>query len=133
GSHSSNVGLSNWFGMNGYSDLEDIRSKDDSTKVSGCRRLAFQVNEDESDLCGRSFEDAFILANISLFELKDLKGLELENAVFERAKEIGKDSKANFAIEYAIEKTDWAVPKYIVEGLEWLDKDVLVKVEEAQP
>lgn len=133
GSHSSNVGLSNWFGMDGYSGLEDIRSKDDSAKISGCRRLAFQVDEDESGLCGRSFEDAFILANISLFELKGLKGLELENAVFERAKEIGKGSKANFAIEYAIEKKDWVVPKYIVEGMEWLDKDVAVKAEEAQP
>jgi putative ATP-dependent endonuclease of OLD family len=133
GSHSSNVGLSNWFGMDGYSDFEDIRSKDYSEKIYGCRRIAFQVDEDESGLCGRSFEDAFILANISLFELKGLKGLELENAVFERAKEIGKSSKANFAIEYAIEKTDWVVPKYIVEGMEWLDKDVAVKAEEAQP
>jgi len=131
GSHSSNVGLSNWFGIDGYSDLEDIRSKDDSAKISGCRRLAFQVDEDESGLCGRSFEDAFILANINLFELKGLKGQELENAVFERAKEIGKGSKANFAIEYAIEKTDWVVPKYIVEGMEWLDKDVAVKAEGA--
>jgi len=133
GSHSSNAGLSNWFGGDGYSELTDIRSKDDSTKISGCRRLAFQVNEDESGLCGRSFEDAFILANTSLFELNDKKGLDLENAVFERAKEIGSDSKANFAIEYAIEKIDWVVPKYICEGLEWLDKDVEVKAEEVQP
>jgi len=132
-SHSSNVGLSKWFGVDGYSDLEDIRSKDDSAKISGCRRLAFQVDEYEVGLCGRSFEDAFILANVSLFELKDLKGLDLENAVFKRAKEIGKDSKANFAIEYAIEKTDWVVPKYICEGLEWLDKGNAVKDEEAQP
>ena len=117
--------------MDGYSDLEDIRSKDDRAKISGCRRLAFQVEEDECGLCGRSFEDAFILANISLFELKGLKGQELENAVYERAKEIGKGSKANFAIEYAIEKTDWVVPKYIVEGMEWLDKDLAVKAEGA--
>ena len=133
GSHSSNVGISKWFGKNGYSDLADIRSKGENAKISGCRRIAFQVEEDASDLCGRSFEDAFILANTGIFELMDKKELELENAVFERAKEIGKDSKANFAIEYAIEKTDWIVPKYICKGLEWLDKDVAVMAEEAQP
>ncbi|GKX62716.1 AAA family ATPase [Pragia fontium] len=123
GTHSSNVGLSNWFGGDGYSELKDIRSKDENSKTAGSRRLAFQVDEDEIKLCGRSFEDAFILANTSLFELSDLKEEKLEKAVFERAKEIGKDSKANFAIEYAVEKTNWVVPKYIREGLEWLDKD----------
>lgn len=133
GSHSSNVGISKWFGKDGYSDLADIRSKDENAKISGCRRIAFQVEEEASDLCGRSFEDAFILANTDIFELKGKIDLELENAVFERAKEIGKDSKANFAIEYAIEKTEWIVPKYICIGLEWLDKDVAVMAEEAQP
>lgn len=123
GTHSSNVGLSNWFNCDGYSELKSIRSKDEISKTSGSRRLAFQVDENEIKLCGRSFEDAFILANASLFGFGDLKGEQLEKAVFERAKEIGKDSKANFAIEYAVEKTEWVVPKYICEGLEWLDKD----------
>lgn len=133
GTHSSNAGLSNWFGMKGYASLGDIYSKAGKSKVSGCRRLAFQVDEDEKALCGRSFEDAFILANANLFELHGLEGVELENCVFEMAKKIGKESKANFAIEYSIEKTDWVVPKYICEGLEWLDSDDAVKAEEAQP
>lgn len=123
GTHSSNVGLSYWFGSDGYSELENIRSKDENSKIVGNRRLAFQIDEDEIELCGRSFEDAFILANMTLFELKDLKGEELENAVFEKAKKIGKDGKANFAIKYSIDKTDWIVPKYISEGLAWLGKD----------
>jgi predicted ATP-dependent endonuclease of OLD family len=133
GDRSSNVSISKWFGMNGYSDLADIRSKDDGAKVYGCRRLAFQVNEDESSLCGRSFEDAFILANAGLFKLAGKNGLSLEMAVFHIAKKIGKDSKADFAIEYAIEKTDWVVPKYIYEGLKWLDRDVMVTADERQP
>ncbi|MEX2601382.1 MAG: ATP-dependent endonuclease [Balneolaceae bacterium] len=123
GTHSSNAGLSNWFGMDGYVDLDEIRTKDEQSKLSGCRRIAFQVEEDENGLCGRSFEDAFILANTNLFGLQDLESVELENAVFEKAKKIGKESKANFAIEYSIDKTNWVVPKYICEGLEWLDKD----------
>ncbi|EGX6955756.1 AAA family ATPase [Aeromonas hydrophila] len=123
GTHSSNVGLSKWFGKDGYSDLEDIRSKNEASKMSGSRCIAFQVNENENGLCGRSFEDAFILANINLFGLDGLHGDELEQAVFDKAKEIGNESKANFAIEFAVEKTDWVVPKYIRDGLEWLDKD----------
>ncbi len=91
--------------------------------MSGSRYIAFQVDENENGLCGRSFEDAFILANINLFELDGLHGDELEQAVFDKAKEIGNESKANFAIEFAVEKTDWVVPKYIRDGLEWLDKD----------
>ncbi|CAM4420536.1 ATP-dependent nuclease [Pseudoalteromonas maricaloris] len=131
GTHSSNAGLSNWFGMKGYASLDDISAKEENSKVSGCRRLAFQIDEDEKALCGRSFEDAFILANVNLFGLHDLEGVELERRVFERAKDIGKDSKANFAIEYSIKTTDWVVPKYICEGLEWLDSDDAVKAEEA--
>lgn len=133
GTHSSNAGLSNWFGLDGYSDLGDIRSKDNKNKISGCRRLAYQVDEDENGLCGRSFEDAFILANTSLFGLQGLEGVELEKSVFEKAQQVGKESKANFAIEYSIEKTEWGVPKYICEGLEWLDKDEVVRDDEEQP
>lgn len=132
GTHSSNAGLSKWSGMDGYSDLAAIRSKDDGSKVSGCRRLAFQVDENESGLCGRSFEDAFILANTKLFNLQNSSGISLENAIFDMAKKIGKDSKANFAIEYAVEKLDWVVPKYICEGLKWLDQGDAVKAEGTQ-
>ncbi len=123
GTHSSNVGLSGWFGKRGYSVLEDICTKNEASKIVGSRRLAFQVAEDEIKLCGRSFEDAFILANRELFKLNDLNEKELEDAVFEEAQKIGKDSKANFAIEYAVDKTGWRVPKYISEGLIWLDND----------
>ena len=44
----------------------------------------------------------------------------LEDAVFQEAEKIGKNSKADFAIAYAIDKTDWVTPMYIIEGLEWL-------------
>lgn len=127
GTHSSNSGLSNWFGKAGYADLNELMEKGSDDKVSGCRGLAYQVSEDEGGVCGRSFEDAFILANIALFELDKLEGLELENAVFNRAKEESKDSKANFAIKYAIELSDWSVPKYIKDGLVWLDADYIAE------
>ena len=62
GTHSSNVGLSKWFGMDGYASLGDIYSKAAKSKVSGCRRLAFKVDEDEKALCWVSVEDAFFLS-----------------------------------------------------------------------
>ncbi|EEH70413.1 hypothetical protein HMPREF0023_0066, partial [Acinetobacter sp. ATCC 27244] len=46
----------------------------------------------------------------------------LEKSVFKKAKAIGKKSKSNFAIKFAIDETEWLVPKYIVDGLIWLSK-----------
>ncbi|WP_244370066.1 ATP-dependent nuclease [Pseudoalteromonas xiamenensis] len=132
GDRSSNVGISKWFGEEGYSDLATIRAKDSGSKILGCRRLAFQVDEDVSGLCGRSFEDAFILVNSQLFQLNNLTGSALEQAVFDKAKDIGKKSKADFAIEYCISNTDWLVPKYIQEGCAWLDEDPAAAVAGAQ-
>jgi putative ATP-dependent endonuclease of OLD family len=133
GDKSSNVGISKWFGRDGYSDLATIRAKDPDSKVFGCRRLAFQIDEDASGLCGRSFEDAFILANCQLFQLGNLTGVALETAIFDKAKDIGKKSKADFAIEYCISNTDWLVPKYIQEGFAWLDQDTSAVVAGVQP
>jgi putative ATP-dependent endonuclease of OLD family len=132
GSHSSNSGISNWYGDNGYSELHKILSKDAKAKTNGCRRIAYQIPEQESTICGRSFEDAFMLANKDLFELNHLEGVNLEKVVFEKAQTIGKSSKANFAIEYSIDKTNWLVPKYICEGLEWLDADREITTKEVE-
>jgi predicted ATP-dependent endonuclease of OLD family len=120
GTDSSNVGISNWFGGEGYMELNTIRGKKDADKIKGKRRLAFQIPEKDQTACGRSFEDAFILANQTLFGLTGDDNVSLEKNAFEEAKRIGAKSKADFAIEHAIEKTRWSVPKYIEEGLVWL-------------
>lgn len=131
--HSSNVALSKWYGRDGYSELAEYITRPTVEKVSGCRRLAYQVPEAEGSSCGRSFEDAFVLANRLLFDLEGKPEHSAETMAFAKAQIIGKDSKANFAIEYSVDKTEWVVPRYICEGLEWLDKDVAVKTEETQP
>jgi putative ATP-dependent endonuclease of OLD family len=123
GTHTSNTGLSKWYGFDGYSELSQIALKHETDKVSGCRRIAYQVTEDACELVGRSFEDAFILANLDTFGLNEVVANELETKVYQQAKNIGKNSKANFAIKYSIDETDWSVPKYITEGLVWLDGD----------
>lgn len=123
GTHSSNSGLSKWYGIKGYCGLNAIQKKVEEEKLAGCRRIAYQVPEQDEDIRGRSFEDAFMLANKALFGLTDMEGSELENAVFDKAQKVGSLSKANFAIEYSVEKTNWNVPKYIRDGLVWLDEN----------
>ena len=131
GTHSSNTGISNWLGDGGYMELPAIRAKSDEDKIAGTRRLAFQIPEKGTTACGRSFEDAFILANQTLFGLTENDDLTLEKNAFNVAKKIGDSSKADFAIEYAIEKTEWNVPKYIDDGLIWLANKSDVAKEDA--
>jgi energy-coupling factor transporter ATP-binding protein EcfA2 len=83
-------------------------------KIVGCRRLAYQVPEQDGGPCARSFEDAFILANPERFPLGDGDAAAL---AYEHAAE---QKKSTFALEHAIEHTDWSVPRYIAEGLRWL-------------
>jgi predicted ATP-dependent endonuclease of OLD family len=120
GSHSSNPGISKWFDCDGYMELAIILEKSDADKVKEKKRLSFQIPEESQTACGRSFEDAFILANQSLFELTGVDDLSYEKNAFEKAEKIGNTSKTDFAIEYAIEQTGWRVPKYIEDGLVWL-------------
>jgi len=94
----------------------DLVSKSDEEKTSTIRRLAYEVPEHDGEPCGRSFEDAFILANQDLFGLTG-SALEKEEAAWAKAKA---RKKTDFAIEHAIEKPDWIVPRYIAEGLKWL-------------
>ncbi|GJL64020.1 MAG: ATP-dependent endonuclease [Nitrospirales bacterium] len=111
GARTSNSCIKTWFG----SDVSpaQLLVKTDGDKVRGRVRLAYQVPEQESTACGRSFEDAFILANYAAF------GLTTEDAseAYNKAKNI---KKTNFAIEHGIDNTNWKVPLYIVEGLRWL-------------
>lgn len=72
--------------------------------------------------CGRSFEDAFMLANLTEFSLVGNIGIELATSAWEKAKSV---NKTDFALEYAIDKTDWNVPLYIQEGLSWLSENFM--------
>ena len=92
----------------------DFVGKTAAEKTIGIRRVAFQIPETQSGPCGRSFEDAFILANPARFPLG---GGDRALAAYALA---GDQKKSTFALEHAIEHTDWNVPKYIAEGLRWL-------------
>lgn len=120
GTHTSNAGIKNWFdpAIEGHIPLEDCRNKNADEKINGARRIAYQVPEQGRTCCGRSFEDAFMLANSTLFELEGATDDELEESAF--ANRPPNSGKTNFAIQYGIDNTDWNAPLYITEGLKWL-------------
>jgi predicted ATP-dependent endonuclease of OLD family len=113
-SKTSNDCIKKWFEDVDISPA-DLIQKSDSEKVCNIHRLAYQVPESDGAPCGRSFEEAFILANPAQFGLTG--NSEMEDEADRLASGF---KKSNFALKYAIEKTQWTVPRYIAEGLSWL-------------
>ena len=112
GEFTSNSCIKAWFD-NAVSPAA-LLAKTAADKTAGSRRLAYQIPEVNGGPCARSFEDAFILANPDRFELGDGDRAKL-------AYDLAADQKkSTFALEHAIEYTDWNVPRYIAEGLSWL-------------
>ena len=66
------------------------------------RRLAFQVPQSDGDACGRSFEDAFMLANPDIFGITGTAD-KRETQAWGQAKKL---DKADFALKYAINETN---------------------------
>lgn len=112
GIFTSNGCLKAWFG-NDVSPA-DLLAKTPNDKIANDRRIAYQIPEVDGGPCGRSLEDAFILANPALFQLEEGDPSVLASEL------AGSQKKTAFALEHAIENTDWNVPRYIAEGLRWL-------------
>lgn len=121
GTHSSNYCIKTWFSENGddgtKQSIKGILEKEEKDKIKGKKRLAYQIPEQDSEFCGRSFEDAFIFANLELFNLNGINEKDLEAEVWTKA---NKENKTSFALKYAINQTEWNIPRYIKEGLTWL-------------
>ncbi|WP_296858400.1 ATP-dependent endonuclease [uncultured Methanobrevibacter sp.] len=114
---SSNYALKNWVNPQSQGKLKiddtlKIGVKDDNPKVM----ITFQIKNNDG-IWPRSFEDAFILENYDMFDLKSLSN----ESVFNKAKKI--NSKLDFAIKCGIENnTHWKIPDYIKKGLKWLSE-----------
>ncbi len=113
GVSTSNPCIKNWFANDVTHTPTQLLSKQKTDKIKGRVRLAYQIPEDGSTACGRSFEDAFILANYAKFEVPKADAEKAYNKA-------SKYNKIDFAIKYGIENTEWVVPLYIVQGLNWL-------------
>lgn len=125
GTATSNACLKDWFSVGTPVTLADLKIKKDEEKIKGRLRLAYQCPEQEGGPCGRTFEDAFILANASKFGLTGETVKDLEIA----AQDIAcKHKKSNFALYYAIEDAEWDSPKYILDGIGWLATDEITTI-----
>lgn len=117
GTYSSNACLKAWFSDDDPFTLGGLLAKGEPDKIRERNRIAYQCAEVEGGPCGRTFEDAFILANQALFGLTGDTSEELEVAARSRA---GEFKKSEFALRYAIEEKEWSAPKYLVDGVRWL-------------
>ncbi len=116
GTATSNACLNTWFGDGGCSP-KALLAKDDAAKVTKLRRIAFQRPEAEGGPCGRTFEDAFMLANPAMF---GIEGATREEQAQCARDKLNKIKKSEFALKYAIDETGWTAPGYILDGLRWL-------------
>lgn len=115
GTSTSNGCIKDWFGI--ALSPQELLKKSANDKTTALRHLAYQVPAADGGPCGRSFEDAFMLANEALFGLQGLSDREKADKAWDHAQKL---KKSQFALEYAIDQTGWAVPRYISDGLRWL-------------
>lgn len=116
GESSSNACINAWFGGDKRSPAALIAAP--SAERSKERLyLTYQVPEEPDGPCGRTLEDAFILANRDEFTLEGSSVAELEESARAIAAGTG---KTEFALRFAVEVESWKVPKYIADGMNWL-------------
>ena len=115
GAGTSNICIQNWFADD--HGLVALQAMTGEQLVSGGRRIAYEIPETTDGPCGRTFEDAFILANAPLFALQSTTAHDLED---EARKIALRQKKSSFALKYSIEEQNWTVPRYIADGLRWL-------------
>lgn len=116
GERTSNSALRAWFDEPHIS-VQDLMAKTTANKTKGFCRIAYQMPEDGSAHCARSYEDALILANLADFEIVD--DAEAAKNAWETAQDFKKSEEA---IKFAVREENWNVPRYIREGLIWLSE-----------
>jgi predicted ATP-dependent endonuclease of OLD family len=114
GTATSNATIKDWFDPK--VTVGSLLGAGEDDKVREPLRIAYQVPEEEGGPCGRTFEDAFILANRQRFGIQG----EGAAAAAEAAEVARESTKSEFALRHAIRERDWQVPRYIGEGLQWL-------------
>lgn len=119
GTATSNACLNTWFQDEDCSPA-GLLATADAHKVNGHRRIAFQQPETDGDPCGRTFEDAFMLANPTMFEIEGATPDEQATSAWNKLISI---KKSEFALKYAIQEIGWTAPRYILDGLRWLAGD----------
>ncbi|NFH90820.1 DUF2813 domain-containing protein [Clostridium botulinum] len=129
-----------------YEKSELLIKKDNNKKE--IRKIAFQLPVDGRMRWGRTFEEQFIIENadvfsevfkgnnsayvqellraISVTKANKLNEFEIKNITEDILKDnayeiVDNIEKTNFSLDLLLYK-QWRIPKYIMEGLEWLEK-----------
>lgn len=98
-------------------DLAEIIALTDAQKTIGKCHIEFQVKE--QGLCGRSLEEAVKNVNRNHYGLK--------GSITEEDLEFTDKSKTDFALNLVCANPNYIIPKYIKDGLVWLnEQNVLV-------
>ncbi|MCK3669203.1 ATP-dependent nuclease [Photorhabdus noenieputensis] len=127
GKSTSNYCIKNWFKnntklkYNGYSPSSLIKCKSEE-KINGYKKITYQIPEKEDLPCGRSFESALMLANLDLLNINETDVVKLEEIIWNKTQNLNSKKKIALAFEYAFKKDNWNIPKYIKEGLTWLEQ-----------
>ena len=117
-------------------EFEGLVKKIPEDKIKNNIRIAYQIPETDSEYQASSFEDAFISINYDFIKenkngfsegLKNQKKLNEEEIDFYELTQKCINKKSSFAIEILLcsdeNYSDWKIPKYIKEGLEWLKEN----------
>ena len=98
-----------------------------------------QVADHDKVMIGRTLEETFIYENIALFRNKKIafgkdlpEGKDFEEEyknVFNTIKSSA-FKKTEFALNVASSASDWVVPKYIADGLIWLEDKIAINATE---
>jgi putative ATP-dependent endonuclease of OLD family len=119
GTSTSNATIKKWFpDSDAQNPIALLDAAETDAIISGNRYLAFQVPESEGQACGRTFEDAFLLANPSA-EWLTLTGDTSQDEARVREAADGL-KKSDFALRFAVGEVGWKTPRYIQRGLDWL-------------
>ena len=124
GHESSNATLKQW--LPGLSDLPGLLAAPAASKAAGQVRVAYQVPESTGQPCARSFEEAFVYANVAWL-IANRSALLATGGRFAHPDAASlvagaydvEVPKVGFALDL-LANEGWATPQYIREGLEWL-------------
>lgn len=119
GTSTSNATIKAWFREPEAQNLTSLlEAAETDAIIRGNRYLAFQVPESKGKACGRTFEDAFLLANPSAEELVLTGDIEQDEIRVRDA--VDGLKKSDFALRFAVDEVGWKIPRYIQRGLDWL-------------
>jgi predicted ATP-dependent endonuclease of OLD family len=119
GTHTSNATINAWYDIQTTTGAPSasLIAKTQADKTNANMYITYQIPESVAEPCGRSFEAAFILANGLKFPLSGTSFDEREDELWTMTIDIGKTESA---LKYSIDETDWNIPLYIKQGLDWL-------------